>query len=126
MLNRRRQAAVILFVSDLDPSGLDLERAWREALDNFGVAYADYVRIGLTREQVADPVLDIERLGISVKPSDSRSRSYIAQYGERCWEVDILPGAVIARAIDAAIGSWLDIELWRRRDAEIERARALL
>jgi hypothetical protein len=28
------QSAVVYFVSDLDPSGLDLQRAWKEALEN--------------------------------------------------------------------------------------------
>jgi hypothetical protein len=117
------QVAVILFVSDLDPSGLDLERAWREALENFGVAYR-FVRIGLTRDQVQTH--DLERLGIAVKPSDSRSQSYIDQYGERCWEADVLPAAAIEQAIDTEIESRLDAKLWERRDREIERARALL
>jgi hypothetical protein len=33
---------------------------------------------------------------------------------------------VIERALDDHIRSWLDAKLWRRCDAEIERARALL
>jgi hypothetical protein len=65
---------------------------------------------------------DLER----VKPSNSRSRRYIAEHGRECWEVDILPPAVIERALDAEIESWLDDEAWRRRDVEVERARALL
>ena len=121
---RTGQAAVILFVSDLDPSGFDLERAWKEALDNFGVIYADFVRIGLTRAQVRANRLN--RLGIAVKASDSRAKSYIAQYGDRCWEADVLPAAVIEQAIDAEIENWLDDALWAQRDREIERARTLL
>jgi hypothetical protein len=66
------------------------------------------------------------RQGIEVKPSDSRAKSYIAQYGDRCWEADILSGATIEQAIDAEIGSWLDHAMWNRRNAEIEQARALL
>jgi hypothetical protein len=57
---------------------------------------------------------------------DSRSASYIARYGDRCWEVDILPGAVIEAELDADINSWLDHDLWGRRISEIERARKLL
>jgi hypothetical protein len=49
-----------------------------------------------------------------------------AQYGERCWETDILPAAVIEVTIDAEINSRLNLKLWQRRDAEIERARKLL
>ena len=40
--------AVVYFISDLDPSGLDLQRAREEALGNFGVRVAHFVRIGLT------------------------------------------------------------------------------
>jgi hypothetical protein len=130
MLRRRHaktgQRAKVYFVSDLDPSGLDLQRAWEAALSDFMAPVTDFIRIGLIREQVDD--LDNPRLrdGIEVKASDSRSKSYIAQYGERCWETDILPASVIEEAIDADIESWLDRSLWKRRDAEIERARALL
>ena len=123
---RTGQCAIVYFISDLDPSGLDLQRAWEEALANFGVRVSEFVRIGLTREQVAD--LDSARLreGIAVKPSDSRAKRYIEQYGERCWETDILPAAVIEQALDDHVRSWLDSKLWQRRAAEIERARLLL
>jgi hypothetical protein len=61
-----------------------------------------------------------------VKDPDSRSQTYIGQYGTRCWETDILPGATIEAALNAHIQSWLDTAKWNRRDAEIERASALL
>jgi hypothetical protein len=130
MLNHRYartgQWAIVYFISDLDPSALDLQRAWEEALANFGVRVSEFVRIGLTPEQVDD--LDSARLreGIAVKPSDSRAERYIKQYGERCWETDILPASVIEQALGAHMRSWLDVKLRARRDAEIERARALL
>jgi hypothetical protein len=83
-------------------------------------------RIALTIEQVNDPALDIARLGIAVKPSDSRSQSYVTQYGSRCWEADVLPAVVIEQALDGHISSWINDKLWRRRHKEIERARSLL
>ena len=123
---RTGQWTIVYFISDLDPSGLDLQRAWKEALANFRVRVSEFVRIGLTREQVDD--LDSARLreGIAVKPGDSRAKRYIEQYGERCWETDILPAAVIEQALDDHVRSWLDGKLWQRRAAEIERARVLL
>jgi hypothetical protein len=99
--------------------------SWEEALKSFG-AIAVIERIALTIEQVNDSALDIARLGIAVKPSDSRSRSYVAQFGSRCWEADVLPAVVIQRALDEHIRSWFDDRLWRRRRKEIERARSLL
>jgi hypothetical protein len=123
--SRTGQRAMVYFVSDLDPSGLDLQRAWEEALANFSVRIADFLRIGLTRDQLADLPPRLRR-GIDVKPSDSRSESYVLQYGERCWEADVLPASVIEEALEDHIRSWLDAKLLARRDAEIERARALL
>jgi hypothetical protein len=119
------QIAIIYFASDHDPSGLDLQSKWEDAMESFG-AKAIFVRIALTIEQVRDAALDIERLGIEVKESDSRSKAYIAQYGNRCWEADILPAATIQAALDAHILTWLDRKLWDRRSREIEAARALL
>ena len=72
--------------------------------------------------------LDNARLreGIEVKPSDSRSQTYLAEHGDRSWEVYILPATVIEQELDAHIHSWLDERLWRQRDREIERARTLI
>ncbi len=122
---KTRQLPVIYFVSDLDPSGLDLQRAWQAALENFRVPHL-MRRIGLTPEQVADPELDIDRLAIEVKPSDSRAKAFVAEYGDRCWEADVLPASVIEQAIDEDIRSWLNTKAWKQRAAEIERARELL
>jgi hypothetical protein len=142
MLNDRyaryRQPALIYFVSDLDPSGLDLQRSWREALASFGVELfigADldddgFKRLGLTRAQVrdnrAESGVTLESLAIGVKASDSRSRAYIAQSGDQCWEVDILPSDIIAAGLNTDIALRLDSDLWNRREREIERARGLL
>jgi hypothetical protein len=81
-------------------------------------------RIALTRDQARAP--DVDRLSIEVKPSDSRSEKYVEQYGNRCWEVDVLPEDTIRQALDDDIRTWLNREWWDQRDAEIERARDLL
>jgi hypothetical protein len=118
------QIAVIYFLSDLDPSGLDLQRAWEEALHHFGVVCI-FVRIGLTHDQVMEDD-SLKDLAIEVKPSDSRSKAFVAEHGTRCWEADVLPAAVIEKTIDDEIRSWLDEEKWTQRADEIERARRLL
>jgi hypothetical protein len=120
---RTGQRALVYFISDLDPSGLDLQRAWQAALDNFG-APCTFVRIGLTPEQVAEH--DLDRLAIEVKPSDSRSKKFVAEYGDLCWEADVLPAAVIEQAINDHIRPWLDARRWKQRNAEIERGGQLL
>jgi hypothetical protein len=131
------QDGLVYFASDLDPSGVDLQRAWQDALANFGV-YVPFRRIALTPEQVRDHRL--ARLSIEVKPSDSRAQRFIEEYGPRCreagillgsgearcWEADILPVSVIEQEIDRRVRAWLDAKLWNQRATEIERARALL
>jgi hypothetical protein len=127
MLNRHRainkQPALIYFISDLDPSGLDLQRAWQDALGHFGVE-DEVVRIGLTPEQVAEH--DLDRLAIEVKPSESRTKKFVADYGDRCWEADVLPATIIEDAVEDHIRSWLDAKRWGQRAADIARARELL
>ncbi len=119
------QSVILYFISDFDPSGVDLQRAWEQAMRDFGIGdIVRFVRIGLTIEQVRRHRL--QRLSIEVKPSDSRSQRFIEQYGERCWETDILPAAVIEQTLDRAIESWLDVQQWQRRQREIEAARTLL
>jgi hypothetical protein len=116
-----KQPAIIYFISDLDPSGLDLQRAWQATMDNFGVTCI-FIRIALNPDQVHE----FEHLSIEVKPSDSRSKGYIAEHGDRCWEVDVLPASVIEDAIESNILTWLDERDWEQREREIEVARKLL
>jgi hypothetical protein len=125
---RTGQVAIIYFISDHDPSGLDLQRDWEETLKNFGVV-SILIRIGLTPAQIQgtdEHGTPLQDLGIEVKPSDSRSKGYIAVHGNWCWEADILPAAEIERALDRHVAVWLDRKLWDRRAREIERARGLL
>jgi hypothetical protein len=117
------QSALIYFISDLDPSGLDLQRAWEEALNNFDVR-CEFIRIGLTHAQVTEHHLNY--LSLEVKPSDSRSKAFVAEHGSRCWEADVLPATVIEEAIDTNVRSWLDQEKWGQRDRAIGRAVRLL
>jgi hypothetical protein len=87
-----------------------------------------FERLALTTAQVLTPApeLGLDRLAIAVKPSDSRAKNYISEYGNRCWEVDVLPPDRIRAALDAHINSWLDRAVWDRRHQEIEQARSLL
>jgi len=62
----------------------------------------------------------------SIKVGSENRLRYIADYGRRCWEVDVLPATIIEQAIDEDVRSRLDGKLWDRRNSEIERARKLL
>jgi hypothetical protein len=122
--HRCGQRAIVYFISDHDPSGLDLQRAWEQALEDFGAQVVEVVRIGLTPDQIHEHSL--QRFAIEVKPSDSRSKKYVVEHGNKCWEVDILPSSVIESDLTQHIYSWLDVERWKQRSAEIKAARELL
>jgi len=118
-----KQLARVYFISDLDPSGLDLQRAWEKAMNNF-LAMCIFKRIALTQEQVDEH--DLGAFALEVKPSDTRSKTYVPEHGPRAWEVDVLEPGVIGAAIDDDIREWLDDDAWQRREIEIDAARRLL
>jgi hypothetical protein len=104
----------------LDPSGVDLERAWKETLAEFG-ADAEFERIGLTPQQVEQ--FDLARFAIARKQSDSRSDKYKEVYGDWCWELDAIDPARLIEAIDADIRQWLDEDAWQEVEDRVERQR---
>jgi hypothetical protein len=61
---------------------------------------------------VGNAELDIARLGIAMKLSDSRAERYVDEHGNVCWKADVLPATVIEQALDAEIRSWLDVRKW--------------
>ncbi len=72
-------------------------------------------------------LLDLGRLSIEVKPSDSRAKAYIEQYGNRCWEADVMSADVIRTALNRELVKMgFDAKKWKQIPAEIERARKLL
>jgi hypothetical protein len=64
----RHGKAVILYLGDLDPSGVDIERFLREALDFFGLPgdRVELRRLAVTPEQV-------ERYGLPPRPEDAET-----------------------------------------------------
>jgi hypothetical protein len=70
---RTGQMSIVYIISDHDPSGFDLQRAWEEALENFGAPVRKFVRIALTTEQVHNRDLDIAgKPTCCLPPSSSR------------------------------------------------------
>jgi len=124
---RTEQTAIVYFVSDLDPSGLDLQPL-------VGRGAGQFRRPLHPRPHRPHPRSSARQYG-HPRPAARASRHQgqeqrqprpkLYQAGDICWEANILPGAVI-EALDAHIGSWLDHDLWGRRISEIERARKLL
>lgn len=78
---KRRGVKRILFVSDHDPSGLEINKVTVREMP------VEVKRIALTLDQVKKYRL----LPIKVKRKDSRAKKYIEKYGDKAWEVEAIP-----------------------------------
>lgn len=105
--------SVILYVGDHDPSGLDMIRDIRERLTEFGLTEHDEFRlihVALKREQIDeyDPPPN------PAKITDPRAKWYIAQHGDKSWELDALKPDVLHSIVEDAIGHLLDPYYFRK------------
>ena len=95
---------VILYVGDYDPSGLDMLRDIRERLDEFGVRSFAVVPVALTLDQINkyNPPPN------PAKITDPRARWYIAEHGNKSWELDALSPEVLEKIVKKAVLAVLD------------------
>lgn len=107
------QTAVILYLGDHDPSGIDMIRDIKERVDSFfGRIVPDSVfkvdRIALTQQQIAqyDPPPNPAKL------TDPRADWYIKKYGTTCWEVDALTPPVLHKLVEDNVKSLMDLDMY--------------
>ena len=116
----------ILHLGDHDPSGIDMSRDIADRLYMFiGARRFDQLsvkRIALNMDQIQqfDPPSDPAKLG------DSRTSSYVEQFGEECWELDALDPPVLDRLIRDEITMLVDHELYEARQARQDEERGQL
>lgn len=122
----RHEKVIILYLGDLDPSGVDIERFLREALEYFGLdnSKVELKRLAVTEEQV-------ERYNLPPRPEDAETLaklerdSRMAKYkGKYIVELDAL--VVYApdefrRLLRDAIESYHDKEIYRKTKEEANR-----
>jgi hypothetical protein len=114
----------VIYLGDMDPSGVDMDRDIRERIHEFLTAGEDpvepdfeLIRIALTKEQIKryNPPPNPAKL------SDSRSGSYIDQHGSMSWELDALKPEVVMRITEEAIQRFCDIDkynAWIKKEAK--------
>ena len=97
----------ILYLGDHDPSGLDMIRDIKERLEEFGV-YPKVKQIGLTMEQIKEfnPPTN------PAKITDPRAKWYLAEYGDKSWEVDALNPKVLHQLVRDNVEGLIDIKLF--------------
>lgn len=112
---RKGQTPYLIFLSDHDPSGIDMGRDNEDRISEmFRVYGLEFKRIALTTEQVEeyDPPPN------PAKETDSRFAAYTVLHGDESWELDALPPDVLSDLIERAIDDITDTDAW---DAVVER-----
>jgi hypothetical protein len=100
----------VYYLGDHDPSGRDLERNIREKLARYSECEFAWVRLGVNPEH-----FDAYRiLPLSPKKKDARYRSFVAQWGERCAEVEAIPATELRAMLRQAIESHIPAGAWDR------------
>lgn len=101
---------IILYLGDLDPSGVDMTRDLGARLERYGVPGGSEIihRIALTPEQVKKYDLPPE----PAKGSDSRARKFIEEYGEGTVELDALDPEVLQGIVKDSIVECIDAHIW--------------
>lgn len=102
------QEPLILFLSDHDPSGMDMARDVEDRLRIFSGGQVKVKRIALTMDQIEeyDPPPN------PAKTTDSRYQEYLEQYGDESWELDALEPSVLSGLIEDEVLAVRDENIW--------------
>ena len=109
----------IIYLGDLDPSGLDMTRDVDDRLQLFSMeSPIEVIRIALNHDQVTqyNPPPNPAKL------TDSRAAKYVAQWGFQSWELDALNPQTLNQLISGQIEDLLDRTMY---DEQIEHENEL-
>jgi hypothetical protein len=107
------QNTLILHFGDHDPSGKDMTRDIEERLELF-MGGTELRRLALNMDQIEEH----QPPPNPAKTTDSRSKAYIAEFGDDSWELDAMEPALLVQLVRDSVASVLDEEKW---DAQVER-----
>ena len=113
---QKGKKAILLYLGDHDPSGLDMIRDIELRIQEFLIVKGipinrnGYVKpIALTQQQIKE----YSPPPNPAKITDPRAKSYIKKYGRKSWEVDALPPDVMISLVEESIKSYIDIDIWQ-------------
>lgn len=118
---------IVLYVGDRDPSGMFMSEEDLPA--RFAKYDGDHIklrRIALTREQVRG----LPSFPATDKRKDPRYRWFVANYGDRCWELDAMDPNDLRACVEEAIKELIEPVAWKRceivNQAEQESLKTIL
>lgn len=110
----RGQHCVLLYLGDHDPSGMNMADVNLEKLSMFARAEELGVEIELRRLALnMDQIIQYNPPPQPAKTKDSRAKGYIAEHGDKSWELDALHPSVVDTLITNAINEYRDEQKWQ-------------
>lgn len=106
-----KTSLIVVYVSDLDPEGMDMPAAFKKYLLHDFRVHAKVVRAAVTMEQVKRFSLPPDA---DVKLTSSRAKGFIEKYGRQCWELDSVPVETLVDEVSNVVKSFLDIDALNR------------
>jgi hypothetical protein len=102
---------ILLYVGDYDPSGLFMsERDLPQRLAEYGGDHVTLRRIALTCEHLHG----LTSFPASEKRDDPRYEWFVANYGERCWELDAMDPRDLRNCVEQEIRELIEPVAWQR------------
>ena len=107
------QELVVLYVGDFDPSGMFMsEEDLPNRLSKYHGDHVTLRRIALTRDQVRG----LTSFPASDKKKDPRYKWFVANYGDRCWELDAMDPNDLRDCVEETIKGLIDPIAWERSE----------
>lgn len=121
-MTRENKNALILYLGDHDPSGIDMTRDVLERLGLFARADIEVNRLALNFDQVEQwqPPENFAKM------TDSRAAAYVAEFGESSWELDAVDPATLGNLVRTAVAAVRDDELYNAATERETRMRNAL
>lgn len=106
----------ILYVGDYDPSGMYMSEVDIPNRIGYYNGFATINRIALTKDDVLDDKgkEKLPSFPAKDKEKDPRYNWFVANYGEKCWELDALSPVTIRQRVENEIIKMLDMDIWNR------------
>jgi hypothetical protein len=118
---------IVLYVGDFDPSGMYM--SGEDLPRRFSKYDGDHVtlkRIALTRKQVSR----LPSFPASDKKKDTRYKWFVANHGNRCWELDAMDPNTLRTCVEKEIRRLIEPVAWQRCEivnrAEQESVKSIL
>ncbi len=117
-----RKNVLIVYLGDHDPSGMDMPRDIRERLSLFSRSQTKVERVALNMDQIE--ILKPPKN--PAKITDSRYKTYVAEFGASSWELDAVEPRQLAALVQNAVTAVRDEKLWAQAVAAEDAMRAEL